>query len=114
MSATISHKLPGIPEIAADQMTPAVAMLLEFWHKQQEQIQALRDELARLKGQRSPNRSSSHRRLKVIERANPKRGLRNRVQSPARQPGSRFTNRSMCLHKVVFPRTVDSRAIRIL
>lgn len=33
-------------------MTPAVVMLLEFCHWQQEQIQALRDELARLKGQK--------------------------------------------------------------
>ena len=51
MGSTTPYKLPGIPEITADQMTPVVVMLLELCHKQQEQIQALRDELARLKGQ---------------------------------------------------------------
>jgi len=52
MGSTTHHKLPVIPEITADQMTPTVVMLLELCHKQQEQIQALRDELARLKGQK--------------------------------------------------------------
>lgn len=52
MGSTTPYKLPGIPEITADQMTPVVVMLLELCHKQQEQIQALRDELARLKGQK--------------------------------------------------------------
>jgi hypothetical protein len=33
-------------------MTPVVVLLLEICHGQQEQIQALRDELAQLKGQK--------------------------------------------------------------
>ena len=49
---TTLYKLTGIPEITADQMTTTAVMLLELCHKQQEQIQALRDELARLKGQK--------------------------------------------------------------
>ncbi len=36
----------------ADQRTPAVVLRLEHCHRQQEQIQALRDEVARLKGQK--------------------------------------------------------------
>jgi hypothetical protein len=41
-----------MPDIRADQRTPAVLRLLEVCHRQQEQIQALRDEVARLKGQK--------------------------------------------------------------
>ena len=52
MSTETPQKLPGIPDIPADQRTPAVVQLLELCHRQQEQIQALRDEVARLKGQK--------------------------------------------------------------
>ena len=52
MSTETRRELPGIPDIPADQRTPAVALLLEHCHRQQEQIQALRDEIARLKGQK--------------------------------------------------------------
>ena len=52
MSTETPTKLPGIPDIPADQRTPAVVQLLELCHRQQEQIQALRDEVARLKGQK--------------------------------------------------------------
>ena len=50
MSTETPGKLPAIPDIPADQRTPAVVRLLELCHRQQEQIQALRDEVARLKG----------------------------------------------------------------
>jgi hypothetical protein len=52
MSTETPQKLPGIPDIPADQRTAAVVLLLEHCHRQQEQIQALRDEVARLKGQK--------------------------------------------------------------
>ncbi len=52
MSTESRHELLGIPDFPADQRTPAVALLLEHCHRQQEQIQALRDEIARLKGQK--------------------------------------------------------------
>jgi hypothetical protein len=51
MSTETPEKLPGIPEIPADERTPAVLLLLELCHRQQEELQALRDEVARLKGQ---------------------------------------------------------------
>ena len=47
--AVIFLKIPHIPE---EERTPLVAMLLEIIQLQQEQIQALRDEIARLKGQK--------------------------------------------------------------
>lgn len=51
-----TRKLPQISDFTVDQVTPTVWMLLEFCHFQQEQIQALRDEIARLNGQKpKPN-----------------------------------------------------------
>ncbi len=42
-------KLPKVSELPPDQLTPLVVALLEVIHRQQEQIQQLRDEIARLK-----------------------------------------------------------------
>jgi len=47
-----TRKLPQISDFSPEEVTPAVLMLLELCHYQQEQIQALRDEIARLKGQK--------------------------------------------------------------
>ncbi len=43
---------PKIPDIPEEERTPLVVALLEMTHLQQEQIQALKDEIARLKGQK--------------------------------------------------------------
>ena len=53
MSTETPQKLPGIPDIPVDERTPAVLRLLEHCHRQQEELQALRDEVARLKGQKA-------------------------------------------------------------
>lgn len=45
-------KLPQLSDLPADQVTPLVLTLLEICHFQQEQIQQLRDEIARLKGEK--------------------------------------------------------------
>lgn len=45
-------KIPNVSDIPADQVTPLVLFLLEIIHLQQEQIQQLRDEVARLKGEK--------------------------------------------------------------
>jgi hypothetical protein len=52
MSSTGPRELPHIWDFPPDQVTPAVSTLLEICHHQQEQIQQLRDEIARLKGQK--------------------------------------------------------------
>jgi hypothetical protein len=55
MSSDGLPKLPEIPklsELPAEQVTPAVLTLLEICHHQQEQLQQLRDEVARLKGEK--------------------------------------------------------------
>ena len=55
MSSADLPKLPKIPKLSdlpPDQVTPLVLTLLEIYHHQQEQIQQLRDEIARLKGEK--------------------------------------------------------------
>ena len=45
-------KIPKLAELPPDQVWPLVLTLLEICHHQQEQIQQLRDEIARLKGEK--------------------------------------------------------------
>ena len=52
MSSTGPRKVPQVSDFPPDQVTPAVLTLLEICRYQQEQIQELRDEIARLKGQK--------------------------------------------------------------
>lgn len=55
MSSDGLPKLPKIPKLSdlpPDQITPLVLTLLEIGHQQQEQLQQLRDEIARLKGEK--------------------------------------------------------------
>jgi hypothetical protein len=55
MSSDGLPKLPKIPKLSdlpPEQVTPPVLTLLEICHYQQEQIQQLRDEIARLKGEK--------------------------------------------------------------
>ena len=46
------RKLPTIEDIPPKDRNPTVVLLLEICHRQQEEIQQLRDEIARLKGQK--------------------------------------------------------------
>lgn len=50
MSTKSRRKLPQITNFPPEEVTPAVLLLLEICHQQHEEIQALRDEIARLKG----------------------------------------------------------------
>ena len=55
MSSNGLPKIPKLPQVAdlpPDQVTPLVWKLLEIGHHQQEEIQQLRDEIARLKGEK--------------------------------------------------------------
>ena len=45
-------RIPKLSELPADQVNPVVLTLLEICQHQQEQIQQLRDEIARLKGEK--------------------------------------------------------------
>lgn len=52
MKSYILPKLPQVANLPSDQVIPLVLRLLELCHAQQEQIQKLRDEIARLKGEK--------------------------------------------------------------
>jgi hypothetical protein len=52
MNSKKARKLPQLSDFPVEQVTPAVLILLEICHEQAEEIQALRDEIARLKGQK--------------------------------------------------------------
>jgi uncharacterized small protein (DUF1192 family) len=60
MESVSARKLPKSSDFTGDQVTPTVLMLLEFCHYQQEQIQALRDEIARLKGQKEEEKKNGN------------------------------------------------------
>ncbi len=52
MSSNGLPKIPKLSDLPPDQVTPLVLTLLEICHHSQEQIQQLRDEIARLKGEK--------------------------------------------------------------
>ena len=93
MSSDGLPKIPKLPELPPDQVTPLVLRLLEICHHQQEQIQQLRDEIARLKGEKAkpkikPSRLESPRREK-------KKGDR-----PKKRP-KRGKTRELTIHETV-------------
>jgi hypothetical protein len=91
MSSTGLRKLPQISDFPPDQVTPAVLMLLEICHHQQEQIQELRDEIARLKGLKPKPRIKPS---KLESREKKKRKKRNRN-------GKRSKTRELEIHETV-------------
>jgi hypothetical protein len=94
MDSVDTRKLPQISDFTADQVTPTVLMLLEFCHFQQEQIQALRDEVARLKGQKpKPN-------IKPSKLENGEKGTDKQKGKCGRQ-GKRKKTRELEIHEVV-------------
>src|SRR5919106_725687 len=94
MYSASTRKLPQISDFSADEVTPAVLMLLEFCHFQQEQIQALRDEIARLKGQKpKPN-------IKPSKLESGEKGKQKQKGKRSRQ-GKRKKTRALAIHEVV-------------
>ena len=94
MDSVDTRKLPQISDFTADQVTPTVLMLLEFCHVQQEQIQALRDEIARLKGQKpKPN-------IKPSKLENGEKGTDKQKGKSDRQ-GKRKKTCELEIHEVV-------------
>jgi hypothetical protein len=91
MSSIGPRKLPQISDFPPDQVTPAVVMLLEICHYQQEQIQELRDEIARLKGQK-PKPKIEPSKLEGGEKK--RRGKR-------RRGGKRSKTRNLEIHEDV-------------
>lgn len=84
---------PKIPEIPEDERTPLVVALLEIIRIQQEQIQELRDEIARMKGQKP--------KPKIKPSALEKNSRRNEdKRTNGRRPGSnkREKTRDLKIH----------------
>ncbi len=80
---SITTRFPKIPE---DQITPLVAELLELIQLQMEEIQFLRDEIARLKGQKprpniKPSRlETDSNRAKTRRRKRPKKSKTKKIE----------------------------------
>lgn len=91
MSSTGPRKLPQISDFPPDQVTPAVLTLLEICHYQQEQIQELRDEIARLKG---------HKPKPKIKPSKLEGGEKKRGDKRGRR-GKRSKTRELEIHETV-------------
>ena len=76
---------PKIPEIREDERTPLVTALLEIIRIQQEQIQELRDEIARLKGQKPKPNIKPSVLEKYFENKGSLRDIKKRPGSSKRQ-----------------------------
>jgi len=93
MSSKAPPRLPKLTEIPADQVTPLVVMLLELIHRQQEQNQELRDEIARLKGEKPKPK------IKPSALENP-RGGKKKAKRPTTRRKRRKT-RELRIHETV-------------
>jgi hypothetical protein len=93
MSSDGLRKLPKLPQLSdlpADQVTPVVLTLLEICHFQQEQIQQLRDEIARLKGQK-PKPKITPSKLEGTQRNKGKR----------QRPNKRHKTHELTIHETI-------------
>lgn len=86
-------KIPKISELPSEQLTPLVLMLLEICHLQQEQLQQLRDEIARLKGEKPKPKI----RPSTLEK--PSRGGEKKPRPKKRRKRSK--TRELTIHETV-------------
>ncbi len=89
---------PKIPEIRQEELTPLVTALVEIIRIQQEQIQELRDEIARLKGQKPSQKPKPKIKPSVLEKhfenKKAKKDFKKRHGSTKREPlNSRLFNK---------------------
>ncbi len=84
MSSTGTRKLPKITDFPSDQVTPAVLTLLEICYYQAEQIQELRDENARLKGEKAKPKIKPSK-LEGVEKKKRKKPKRRGKRSKTRE-----------------------------
>ncbi len=91
MSSFVFGKLPQISDFPCEQVTPAVLHLLEICHHQRDRIQALCDEIARLKGQ-PPKPKLKPSRLET--------GKKKGIARPSRRV-KRSKTRELAIHETV-------------
>lgn len=102
MSSDGLPKLPKIPKVSdlpPDQVTPPALTLLEIIHHQQEQIQQLRDEVARLKGEKPKPKI----RPSTLEK--PARGAKKGKRPKKRR--KRRKTRDLTIHETVGVRPAE-------
>ena len=96
MSSDGLAKLPRIPkpaDLPGEQLSPLVLALLEICHHQQEQIQQLRDEIARLKGEKP------RPKIRASRLTNPPQGKDKGER--ARRAGKRSKTAKLTIHETV-------------
>jgi hypothetical protein len=91
---------PKIPKIPEEQRTPLVLALLEIIQYQQEQIQELRDEISRLKGQKPKPKI----RPSALEK---ERVNQDKETGLPKRPGSAKRNKAPTIHETVILRALD-------
>lgn len=94
MGSISARKVPRISDFPADQVTPAVLMLLELCHNQHEQIQELRDEIARLKNLKPKPK------IRPSKLESGKKGKKKRKDTGGRR-GKRKKTGELKIHEVV-------------
>jgi hypothetical protein len=87
-------KTPKFPHIPEEERTPLVMALLEIIHLQREQIQELRDEIARLKGQKPKPK------IKPSPLEKPNSGKEKKEDS-SKRPGSAKRKKSVPIDDIV-------------
>jgi len=91
---------PKTPKILEEERTPLVLALLEIIQYQQEQIQELRDEIARLKGQKPKPKI----RPSALEK---ERVKQDKEAGLPKRPGSAKRNKAPTIHETVILRALD-------
>jgi hypothetical protein len=91
---------PKIPKIPEEQRTPLVIALLEIIQYQQEQIQELRDEIARLKGQKPKPKI----RPSALEKASVKQ---DKEAGLPKGPGSSKRRKVLTIHETVIVKPIE-------
>jgi len=87
-------KPPQVADLPSDQVTPLVLSLLELCHTQHEQIQQLRDEIARLKGEKAKPK------IKPSVLENPPQGKKKKKKRPKKRR-KRSKTRKLPIHETI-------------
>ncbi len=97
MEANGPKTIPKIPAVPEEERTPLVVTLLEICYLQQEHVQALMDEIARLKGQKPRPRSKPS----TLEKGSAKN--EGKGKPAGKRPGSakRRKTRELTIHETV-------------
>ena len=97
MDANGPQTTPKIPTVPEDERTPLVVTLLEICHLQQEKNQALKDEIARLKGQKPKPKIKPS----TLEKGPDKNKGKGKTTGKRPGSGKRRKTRELTIHETV-------------